>query len=159
MNSVILHYAFVDESGTVGADKGIKFFVIALASAEQPRVLELPVRRALKKYGRLSDGELKASNLKKSATERMLGEIAKQNVNIVGVIVDQQTIVQQPNDNEIIYRQAVACAVYRLVEKFPAVHVALDSRYTKEQLRDELEKHIRQEIRKLSQHVVLILVT
>lgn len=156
MNSIILRYAFIDESGTVGIEKGTKYFVVALASVEQPRTLQLPVRRALKKYGRLSSGELKASNLKKTATERILSEIARQDATIVAVIVDQQAIIQPPDDNEKIYRHAAARAVYHLVEKFPSVHVALDSRYTKAQLRDELEKHIRQEIRDLQHHVVLI---
>lgn len=48
MNSSFLRYAFIDESGTVGSEKGTNFFVIALVEVELPRILELPVRRALK---------------------------------------------------------------------------------------------------------------
>ena len=156
MRPPILRYAFVDESGTVGAEKGTNFFVIALASVEQPRILELPVRRALKKYGRLSHGELKASNVEKSATLRMLNEIAGQDVNIVAVIVDQKVIAQSPDDDEEIYHKAVARAIYHLVERFPVVHVTIDRRYTKAGVRDELEGYIRAEIRDLQHHVVLI---
>lgn len=155
MNSVHLNYAFGDESGTVGPEKGTRYFVVALAGVERPRVLQLPVRRALKKYGRLSSGELKASNLEKAAIMRLLNEIVKQNVSIVAVIVDQKMISQLPDDEEI-YRHAAARAVYHLVEKFPAVHVVLDRRYTKTHLRDNLERRIREEIQNLQSKVILI---
>ncbi|MBM3181548.1 MAG: DUF3800 domain-containing protein [Chloroflexi bacterium] len=156
MNSAILHYAFIDESGTVGAEKGTNFFAAAILSVNQPRVLELPVRRALKKYGRLSSGELKASNVEKSATLRILNEIAKQDVNIIAVIVDQTVIGQPPDHAEEIYKKAATLAIYRLVEKFPAVHISLDRRYTKVNLRDELEQYIREGIQNLQHTVVLI---
>jgi len=156
MDSAALRYAFIDESGSVGSEKGTNFFIIAIVSINQPRVLELPVRRALKKYGRLSSGELKASRIKETATLRMLNEISEQDVSIIAVIVDQQAIVQPPDDAEEIYRQAITRAIYRLVEKFPTVHISLDRRYTKVKLRDELEKHIRVGIQNLQHTMVLI---
>lgn len=89
MNSTILPYAFIDESGTASAINGTHFLVVAILTTNQPRVLELPVRRALKKYGRfLSSGELKASRIKETASVRMLQEIAEQNVQIIAVIID-----------------------------------------------------------------------
>lgn len=54
-----LYYAFMDESGTVGAEDGAHFLVIAALTAESPRDLEVPVRRAIKKFG----GDLKAGEL------------------------------------------------------------------------------------------------
>lgn len=156
MISATLRYAFIDESGTVGSEKGTNSFVVVLASVEQPRVLELPVRRTLKKYGRLSSGELKASNVEKTATLRMLHEIAKQDISITAVIVDQTTIVQSPSSAEEIYKRAATLAIYRLVEKFSTVHITLDRRYTKVSLRDELEQYIRKGIQDLQQKVVLI---
>ncbi len=156
MNSPSLRYAFIDESGTVGAKKGTNFFVIAALSINRSRILEALVRRALKKYGRLSSGELKASREKESTTLRMLKRIAEQDVNIVAVIVDQRAIVRSPVDEEEIYRRATTRAIYHLVEKFPAIHISLDWRYTKAILRDELEKYIRVGIKNLQHTVVLI---
>lgn len=49
MSSSPLHYGFLDESGTVGREKGYNYFVVALASVNRPRVLEAPIRRILKK--------------------------------------------------------------------------------------------------------------
>jgi hypothetical protein len=152
----LLHYAFIDESGTVGSEKGTSFFVVALASVEKPRVLELPIRRTLKKYGRFSSGELKASNMEKPATLRMLHEIAKQDMNIVAVIVDQTVITQPPDIAEDIYKKAAALAIHRCIEKYSTVHITLDRRYTKANLRDELEQYIRNEIQDLQHKVVLI---
>ena len=66
-----LHYAFMDESGTVSASTGTHFLVIAVLAVENPRDLEVPVRRALKKSGRdLTGGEIKASR----ASEKMICE-------------------------------------------------------------------------------------
>ena len=114
-------YAFIDESGTVGAAMGSHFLVVAVLSVSQPRALELLVRRALKKYGRrLSSGEIKAARA------------------------------------EEVYRQAMARAVYRMVERFPAIGICLDRRYTNENLRYLLEKRIREDIQDLPQKMVLI---
>jgi hypothetical protein len=156
MKNPSLRYAFIDESGTVGAEKGTNFFVVALIVVESPRTLELPVRRTLKKYHHLNSGELKASNVEKSATQRMLNEIAKQDIGIVAVIVEQSVIDQPPDNAEEIYKMAAAQAIRRLVERFPAVQITLDKRYTKPSLRDELEQYIREGIQDLQPQVVLI---
>jgi hypothetical protein len=157
LNSIIFRYAFVDESGTVGAENGTNFFIVALASVGQARVLELPVRRALKKFGRrLSIGEMKASRLTESVAMRMLEEIARQDIQISAVIVDQTTIIHPPEDSEIIYRQAITRVIYKLIEKYPMVEISIDRRYTNENLRYELEKHIRTGIQDLNHRMVLI---
>lgn len=152
-----LHYAFIDESGTVGASTGSHFLVVAVLSAKRPRDIELPVRRALKKYGRsLSTGEFKAAKTEKAAILRMLQAIADQDVNIVAVIVDQNAIVHPPKDSEVIYRWAVTHAIYHLVKRFPRIEIHLDRRYTKEKLRHALERCIREGIEDLRQKLVLI---
>jgi len=46
--NAILHYAFLNESGTVGASNGSHFLLVAVLTTTKPRDLELPVRRALK---------------------------------------------------------------------------------------------------------------
>ena len=84
-----LQHAFLDESGTVGAT-GTHFLVVAVLSAESPRDLELPVRRALKKYGRsLTVGEIKATHASERTNLRMLDALASHEISIVAVIVDQ----------------------------------------------------------------------
>jgi hypothetical protein len=74
----------------------------------------------------------------------------------LSIIVDRQSILIWPKDSEEIYRQAVARAVCYLVQRWPRIEICLDKRYTKEQLRYELERYIREEISDLPQKMVLI---
>ncbi|MFZ5820627.1 MAG: DUF3800 domain-containing protein [Chloroflexota bacterium] len=153
----VFHYAFIDESGTVGVPNGAHFLVVAVLTSTQPRDLELPVRRALKKYGRsLTQGEIKATHASEKMNLRMLEAIAGRDVSIVAVIVNQQAITRPPDDLEQIYRQAVARAIHILAERFPQVEICLDKRYTHEPLRYELERHIREDLVDISRQFVLI---
>jgi len=157
MDSSTLHYAFIDESGTVGVTTGTHFFVVGVLTSTTPRDLELPVRRALKKYGRsLTKGEMKATHASDKTNLRTLEAIAGHEVNIVAVIVDQRAISRPPDDSEEIYRQAVTRAIRILVGRFPKVEICLDKRYTHEPLRYELEKHIRENLVDVSRQLVLI---
>jgi len=152
-----MHYAFIDESGTVGIPDGTHFLVVAILNAGQPRGIEMPVRRALKKYGpSLSHGEIKAADFEEKAVARLLAAIAKQDVSILTTIVDQSVIIKPPKEMEEIYRFAVAKTVYQLVERCPWVNICLDRRYTNERHRFELETKIREAIQDLPQKVVLI---
>jgi len=74
----------------------------------------------------------------------------------VAVIVDPFVLDHPPQDPEDIYRWAVSRAVYHVVERYPGVEIILDRRYTKEALRFELEKAIRQAIIDIPQQYVLI---
>ena len=157
MDSSTLHYAFIDESGTVGVTAGTHFFVVAVLTSTQPRDLELPVRRALKKFGRsLTKGEMKATHTSEKANLRMLEAIAGRDVSILAVIVNQQEIRRPPNDLEEIYRQAVTRVIRILVGRFPKVEICLDKRYTHEPLRYGLEKYIRENLVDVSRQLVLI---
>ena len=157
MNNVNLCYAFLDESGTVGAPNGTHFLVVAVLTAEDPRDLELPVRRALKKHGRsMISGEMKASRASEQINLRLLSAIARHDVSIVAVVVDQRAITLPPTDPEEIYRQAVARAIHHLVERFPQIEICLDKRYTNETLTYSLEKHIRAKLVDLSAQMVLL---
>ena len=152
-----MHFAFIDESGTVGIPGGTHFLVVALLSTGQPREIELPIRHALKKYGpSLSRGEIKAANFEEKAIARLLTEIAKEDVSIFATIVDQSVIVKPPGEMEDIYRRAVSKTVYKLVEQCPRVNICLDRRYTNERHRFELESKIRESIQDLPQKVVMI---
>lgn len=82
--SDLMHYAFIDESGTVGTKMGTHFLVVAMLSTDQPRDIELSVRRMLKKFGpSLSRGEIKAADFEEIAVARFLKEIVKENVFIL----------------------------------------------------------------------------
>jgi len=152
-----MHFAFIDESGTVGIPGGTHFLVVALLSTGQPREIELPIRHTLKKYGpSLSRGEIKAANFEEKAIARLLTELAKKDISIFATIVDQSVIVKPPAEMEDIYRRAVTKTVYKLVEQCPRVDICLDRRYTNERHRFELESKIRESIQDLPQKVVMI---
>ena len=152
-----MHYAFIDESGTVDVPKGTHFLVVAVLSARQPREIELPVRRALKKFGpSLSRGEIKAANFEEPAIARFLQESVKQDVSILATIVNQNAIQTPPKKMEEIYRKTVARTIYRLVERWPRINVCLDQRYTNKHQRFDLEQRIRETIQDLPQKIVLI---
>jgi len=77
---------------------------------------------------------------------RLLQELVKEDIQIVAIVVDQRAIVKTPDEKENIYRKAVSRAIYHLVRRWPRNQICLDQRYTKNQLRFELEKRIREEI-------------
>lgn len=142
-----LYYAFMDESGTVGVSTGTHFLVIAVLAVENPRDLEVPVRRAMKKFGSdLIAGELKAAHASGKTNLRMLEIAANNAIGIVAVVVDQKAISNPPQDPEDIYRQAVTRAIHILLEHFPKINICLDKRYSNAVLRDKLEQHIRENI-------------
>ena len=153
----LMHYAFMDESGTAGAETGTHFLVIAVICGNQARDIEVPVLRAQKKFGTsLASGEMKASNSREAVILRLLGELVKEDIQIVAVIVDQKTAARSTMDGEDIYCKAVSRAVHHLVERWPRIQICLDQRYTNDHLRLELERRIREEITDLPQKVVLI---
>jgi len=155
--SDLMHYAFIDESGTVGVPAGTHFLVVAALSAERPRDIELPVRRALKKFGHsLSRGEIKAADFEEQAIARFLKEIVKADVSILATIVNQQEIQRPPKEMEEIYRRTVSRTVYHLVNGWPRINICLDQRYTNKHQRFALEEQIREAIQNLPQKVVLI---
>jgi hypothetical protein len=153
----LMHYAFIDESGTVGVPEGTHFLVVAVLSAGQPRDIELPVRRALKKFGpSLSRGEIKAADFEEPGIARFLKEIVKKDVSILATIVNQQDIQRPPKEMEEIYRRTVSRTVYHLVERWPRINVCLDQRYKNKHQRFVLEERIREAIQDLPQKIVLI---
>lgn len=153
----LMRFAFMDESGTAGTETGTHFLVIAVICGNQARDIEIPVQRAQKKFGTsLASGELKASNSREAVILRLLAELAKADIQIVAVVVDQKAVVRSPRDGEEIYRKAVSRAVHHLVERWPRIQICMDQRYTHDKLRFELERRIREDIDDLPQKVVLI---
>ncbi len=116
---------FIDESGTVGSETGTHFLIVAVICGDQARDIEIPVQRAQKKFGTsLASGEMKANGSREAVTLRLLKELAKEDIQIVAVAVDQKAIVSAPNDKEDIYRIAVSRAVYHLVERWPRTNLS-----------------------------------
>jgi hypothetical protein len=153
----MMHYAFIDESGTVGVPAGTHFLVVAVISAGRPRDIELQVRRALKKFGpSLSRGEIKAADFEEPAIARFLKEIVKEDVSVLATILNQNDILTPPKEMEEIYRKTVARTIYRLVERWPRINICLDQRYTNKHQRFDLEERIREKIQDLPQKIVLI---
>lgn len=155
-----LYYAFMDESGTVGAEDGTHFLVIAVTALSNPREVEKPLRnafrKAVKKFGADAVSEVKAADLEEPAVLRLLAELAEKDITIMATIVDQSAIRVSPRNKEDIYRQAAAWTVRRLAEKFPRLDLSIDKRHTNAHLRRLLEKAIRDEVESLPQQNILI---
>lgn len=155
-----LHYAFMDESGTVGTPNGTHFFVIAVTALSHPRELEKPIRRAfrhaLKIFGADKVNEVKASDLDEPVILNLLSEIAEKDITITATIIDQRAIRIPPGDMEEIYRQATAWTVRRLAQKFPRLNLSIDRRYTNTHLRFLLEKAIRNELETIPRQNIII---
>lgn len=152
-----LQYAFLDESGTVSPFTGSHFLVAALISTAHPRVLELHVRRAQKKYGAsLRSGEMKADSSREAVIAEILAAIASEPVTIITVAVDKQAIARPPTDSEDIYRQMVSQAVGHLLRRWPRVDICLDKRYTAERLRYRLERAVCEAVADLPHEVLII---
>jgi hypothetical protein len=153
----LMHYAFVDESGSTASSDTSHILVVAVLGTEEP----IDIRRVIHRYQKnnrssLPSGELKARKLEPAKVKKLLGKVAHSPIQIVAVIVDPYILNHPPQDPEDIYRWAVARAVYLIVERYPSVEIVLDRRYTKEELRFELEKAIRKAIIDIPEQYVLI---
>lgn len=152
-----IFYAFVDESGSTAPTETSHILVIAVLGTENPVDIGRVIHRIQKKNGAsLPSGEIKARKLATAVIKKVLGKLAKTAIQIVAVIVDPYVLDHPSEDPEDIYRWAVSRAVYHLVERYPNVEIVLDRRYTKELLRYELEKAIRQAITDIPEQYVLI---
>jgi len=152
-----IYYAFVDESGSTATTDTSHILVVAVLATEEPD----SIRRAIRQYQKknrssLPSGELKARKLAAAQVKQVLGILAQSPIQIVAVIVDPFILDHPPKDPEDIYRWAVSRAVYHVVERYPMVEIVMDRRYTKESLRFELEKAIRQAITSIPEQYVLI---
>ena len=140
-----MRYGFLDESGDVDPFSGTRFLVVAVLSTTAPRPIELHVKRARKSLGKKpAPSEMKASTSEPRIVERLLKAIVQENVEIVAVIVDKQSILRPPEDPEDIYRMAVTKVIRHCVERWPRSTFYLDKRYTKRALRYRLEEAIRE---------------
>lgn len=149
-----MHYAYLDESGTVTPFRASEcFLVIAILAASQKasRALELHAKR-LRKRAKLPIGEeLKASSATPRQRKRLLQAIATEHVAIVAVIIDKRNVYQKPDDPEEWYREAASLAARHCASRWPQLRrLILDKRYTKEALRHRLEETIRAKLQGLA---------
>jgi len=160
-----MYYGFLDEAGGADPFSGSHFLVVAVLTTSVPRPIEpcpeqgrrVHVKRARESLGRKAQlDEMKAAVLAERVIERLLRNIADEDVEIVAVIVDKRAILRPPDDPEDIYREAVTRAIAHCVKRWSRIELFLDKRYTKESLRYELERVIREGIARLPQEVVLI---
>lgn len=152
-----MRFGFLDESGGVDPFSGSHILVVAALTTHIPRRIELHVKRVRQKLGRRARvGELKAASSENQVITSLLRSIAEEDIDIMTVVVDKQTILRPPENPEDIYREAVARVVAHCVTRWPRLDLLLDKRYTKKSLRRELELVIREGIAHLPQEVVLI---
>ena len=103
------HYSFIDESGSTSHFSGSRFFVVALLDTRNPRKVELHVRRLHKRFGTsLKSGEMKADASQEKTIKRFLTTIAKEQIEIIAVIIDKRRILRPPKSNEAIYRRGLS---------------------------------------------------
>lgn len=151
------HYSFADESGTTSPFSGSRFFVVALLDTKNPRKVELHVRRLHKRFGTsLKSGEMKADASQEKTIKRFLSTIAREQIEIIAVIIDKRRILRPPKSNEAIYREAVSLVASHAVQRWSRVEIFLDKRYTSKRLRRSLEKEIRERISDFPHQVVII---
>lgn len=152
-----LHYAFIDESGSVAFSCQNHILVVAALAMDNSRSIARIIRKVQKKYGSsLASGELKAKKSDASLTESLLTALVQERIEIFSVIIDRRVIEHLPEDPEDIYRWAIARLVTKLVKGHPSIEIILDRRYTKEHLRYLLERKIREAISGLPQRYVMI---
>lgn len=152
-----MHYAFVDESGTDSPFSGSHFLVVALVATAQVRNIELPVRRAHKRYGTsLTSGEMKASASRETVVEYLLRAVAGASIEIVVVALDKRGIKRPPEDPMALYIAVAARAVRHAVCRWPRLAVCFDRRYTAKRMRTQVEQQIRENIVDMHQEVVLL---
>lgn len=152
-----MRYGFLDESGGADPFSGSHFLVVAVLTTNLVRPIALHVKRARASLGRKArPDEMKAAVLEERVVERLLQSIAAEDVEIVAVSVDKRAILRPPKDPEDIYREAVAKAVAHCVERHPRIEMVLDRRYTKDALRNQLERVIREGLAGVPQEAVLI---
>jgi hypothetical protein len=99
---------------------------------------------------------MKAAHSKEKTIRWILEAIAREEVEIVAVVLDKRGIVKSPKDPEDLYRKAVVKAIRLCVERWPWLKVTLDKRYTHEYLRQKLEWQIRERIADIKGQAVMI---
>jgi hypothetical protein len=150
-----MRYCFLDEAGDIRLFTGSRFLVVAGVVTDRPRLLELQVKRAHQSLGGEAEAdELKATRSEPSVTERFLRGLT--DVEVVAVAVDKDVVLRPPSDREDIYREVATRAVYLCAQRWPRLEVHLDKRYTKQGLRDVLERVIREGIATVPHEVMII---
>jgi len=137
-------WAFADETGDVGRAPGSsRYLIVAVVLTRNPRPLRKTVAKTRKHLRKKLKNipELKAKRTPKKVVARFLRYIAELDVEIVVVVLDKHTAPARP-DPEDWYRLVCAEAIRHCVERCVWLKLAVDRRYTNENLRDRLEQSI-----------------
>jgi len=137
-------WAFADETGDVGRVFGSsRYLIVAVILTRNPRSLRKTVTKTRKHLRKKlkSIPELKAKRTPKKIVARFLRYIAELDIEIVAVILDKHTAPTYPEPEEW-YRLVCAEAVRHCLEQYAWLKLAVDRRYTNENLRDRLEQSI-----------------
>jgi len=153
-----MRQGFLDESGGTGsAAEGDNFLVVAVLLVSDPRPIELHVKRARKRLRKKpTSGEMKATHSAPKTISRLLQAIAQEGVEIIVVVLDKRQSQELSQDPEDLYREAVGRAVRHCAERWPRLHLILDKRYTKAELRQKLEQAIKARLTALASRKVRI---
>jgi len=153
-----VHHGFLDESGGTGpAAEGDNFLTVAVLVTSNPRPIELHIKRARKRLRRKPRSvEMKATHSTAKTVSNLLRAIAQEEIEIVVVVLDKRQLKELPQKPEALYREAVGRAVRHCAERWPRLHLILDKRYTKVELRRRLEQAIKARLTNLVSREVRI---
>jgi hypothetical protein len=151
-----LKTVFMDESGSPSAAHPSSHLVVAAIVVDEPRAIELHVRRARRALRqRAASGELKASNADTRVVRRMLAALAGEPCEIFAVVAEKAAFAGR--DAEEAYRETVTRAVALVAALHPRLRIVIDRRYTNPRQQLALEEKIRNALASTPEQVVLII--
>lgn len=155
MNQCIIKTVFVDESGSPSATHPSPHLVVAALVIDEPRAIELHVRRARRAlHQRVSSSELKASNADARVIRRMLTAIGGEACEIYAIVVEKSAFAGR--NAEEAYRETMAETIALVAAQHPRLRVVIDRRYTNPRQQLALEATIRDALAQIPEQLVLI---
>ncbi|MBV5331003.1 DUF3800 domain-containing protein [bacterium] len=153
----VLHFAFIDEAGNVALSQHNHTLVVAALCTETPQAINKLIRKTQKRYGSaLASGELKATKADATLVDKILCELAREQIEVFSVMVERQILERTTDDPEALYRWVTTRLIRKLAARHPRLEIVMDQRYTTPHLRYLLEKDIREGISDLPQQYILI---
>lgn len=146
-----LAYGFLDESPSLH-DKAFFFCVDIISTSEETnkklqripkRARERIVRKKLK-----SLGEIKFNNSNEKTRLFVLSEIAKQNIDIVILVINKQK--RRVKDTPVNYGIVVGAIVAEFLTIHPALSLTIDKKYTNKKQQEKFQKASQEVINKLA---------
>ena len=139
-------YAFIDESGNTDMNAG-KMLVISAVVTDNPILLARTVKDAEKKIRKIKKkdcGEMKAAFQRTNTRKKVLSSLIKCDFDVFSLVLDLATIDNTPYKFDDIYTAGMCMLCDKVYSANPDIHFILDKRYTKETLRNSLDKSIKE---------------